>query len=200
MGDITQIDQILFNLATNSRDAMPGGGKLTIETKLMDVKDDFSDILRYGKPGTYALLPVSDTGKGIDEKIKEHIFDPFFTTKDVGKGTGLGLSTIYGIVKQHNGYITCYSERDLGTTFHIYFPVISASVEDKQMESLYITGGNETILVAEDNKNVRYFIKKILTKCGYDVIEAKDGEDAVQKYRANNRIDLQYQLNVFKSN
>jgi PAS domain S-box-containing protein len=190
MGDITQIEQILFNLATNARDAMPGGGKLIIETKLMDVSDDFTDILGYGEPGTYVLLSISDTGKGIDKEIKEHIFDPFYTTKEVGKGTGLGLSTVYGIVKQHNGYITVYSEPGMGTAFHIYFPVISADVEDRKIESQIINGGNETILIAEDNDSVRYFMKTVLAKYGYNVIEAIDGEDAVQKYRPNSRIDL----------
>ena len=190
MGDVTQIEQILFNLATNSRDAMPGGGKLIIETKLMDIKDDFTDILGYGEPGTYAVLSISDTGKGMDAQTKEHIFDPFFTTKSVGKGTGLGLSTVYGIVKQHNGFISVYSEPELGTTFHIYFPAVSADVEDKKADSPYVTGGNETILVAEDNDNVRYFIKTILNKWGYNVIEAQDGEDALKKYRATEKIDL----------
>jgi PAS domain S-box-containing protein len=190
MGDVTQIEQILFNLATNARDAMPDGGILTIETKLLDIKDDFTDILGYGKPGTYTLLSVKDTGEGMDIQTKEHIFDPFYTTKSVGKGTGLGLSTVYGIVKQHNGYITVYSEPGMGTVFHIYFPAISASIENKKEESYHIKGGNETILVAEDNENVRYFINTILTKWGYTVIEAKDGEDAVQKYLENENIEL----------
>jgi two-component system, cell cycle sensor histidine kinase and response regulator CckA len=190
MGDATQIDQILFNLATNARDAMPGGGSLTVETRLMELKDGFTDILGYVEPGMYALLSVSDTGNGIDEKTKEHIFDPFFTTKDVGKGTGLGLSTVYGVVKQHNGYITVYSELGMGTTFHIYFPALLSKIEDKKIESSPTEGGNETILIAEDNESVRYLMKTILTKFGYNIIEAKDGEEAVQKYRENEIIDL----------
>ena len=190
MGDVTQIEQILFNLTSNSRDAMPGGGKLTIETRLMDIKDDFTDILGYGEPGTYVLLTISDNGRGMDAQTKEHIFDPFFTTKSVGKGTGLGLSTVYGIVKQHNGFISVYSEPEMGTSFHIYFPAVSADVEDKKLDSSHVIGGNETILIAEDNDNVRYFIKTILNKWGYNVIEAQDGEDAVKKYHANDKIDL----------
>jgi two-component system, cell cycle sensor histidine kinase and response regulator CckA len=192
MGDITQIEQILFNLASNARDAMTGGGKLIIETKLMEVRDDFSDILGYGEPGTYALLSVADTGAGISEGAKEHIFDPFYTTKDVGKGTGLGLSTVYGIVKQHNGYITVYSEPGMGTVFHIYFPVLSASAEADAtgIEPIFAAGGNETILVAEDDEHVRFFLNTVLKKYGYKVIEARDGEDAVQQYRANEKIDL----------
>lgn len=190
MGDATQIEQILFNLASNARDAMPGGGRLIIETKLMEFKDDFTDILGYGEPGTYALLSVSDTGKGIDKETREHIFDPFYTTKDVGKGTGLGLSTVYGVVKQHNGYVTVYSEPDMGAVFHIYFPIVSVNVEDRKHEPALITGGKETILIAEDNENVRFFLKTVLTKYGYKVIEAEDGEDAVQKIKAHDGIDL----------
>jgi PAS domain S-box-containing protein len=190
MGDITQTDQILLNLVSNARDAMPGGGKLTIETKLVDMDKDFTDMLGYGEPGRYVLLSISDTGRGIDERIKEHIFNPFFTTKDVGKGTGLGLSTVYGIVKQHNGYINVYSELGIGSSFHIYFPAISAVVEKEKKELPVITGGNETILVAEDNESVRNFIKTILSKYGYNIIEAGDGEEALREYNANENIDL----------
>ncbi len=132
MGDPTQIDQILFNLATNARDAMPKGGKLIIETKIMEMDNDFMDVTGYGNAGKFVLLSVSDTGTGIDNKNKEHIFDPFFTTKEVGKGTGLGLSTVYGIVKQHNGYINVYSELNIGTTFHIYFPSAKRNRQSKE--------------------------------------------------------------------
>lgn len=191
MGDITQIDQILFNLSSNARDAMPGGGRLTIETRLIDITEKYKDMPGYMEPGTYALLTVSDTGHGIDEKTREHIFDPFFTTKDVNKGTGLGLSTVYGVVKQHKGYINVYSEPGIGTAFHIYFPVVLADIKDTAIESPAPSGGNETILIAEDNEGVRDLMRTILTKAGYTVIEAEDGEEAVRKYRAHdNMIDL----------
>jgi len=190
MADPTQIDQILFNMITNARDAMPKGGTLTIETKSVILDKEFVAIHGFGSPGNYALLSISDTGIGMDTVVKEHIFDPFFTTKEVGKGTGLGLSTIYGIVKQHNGFITVYSEPDTGTTFRIYFPVTSSSVETDRSFSESVRGGNEIILVAEDNKEVRHLIKNILVEFGYTIIEAKDGEDAINKFNKQKTVDL----------
>ena len=190
MADSTQIDQILFNLVTNARDAMPKGGSLTVETKTIVLDRKFVTIHGFGEPGKYALLSISDTGTGMDAAVKEHIFDPFFTTKEVGKGTGLGLSTIYGIVKQHNGYITVYSEPDIGTTFRIYLPLTNAVVETDVSSSASIRGGAETILVAEDNKEVRHLIKNILVEFGYTIIEAKDGEDAINKFNKHEGIDL----------
>jgi CheY-like chemotaxis protein len=190
MADMTQIDQILFNLATNARDAMPKGGALTIETTLVEMEPESTQIHEFIKPGRYALLSVSDTGIGMDETIREHIFDPFFTTKEVGKGTGLGLSTVYGAVKQHNGYITVYSEPRKGTTFHIYLPAINAVVEKEKPSPADIQRGRETILVAEDNEGVRGLIKAMLAKYGYTIIEAVDGEDALFKFNAHKNIDL----------
>ena len=190
MADSTQIDQILFNLVTNARDAMPKGGSLSIETKTIVLDKKFVAIHGFGKPGKYALLSISDTGTGMDAAIKEHIFDPFFTTKEVGKGTGLGLSTTYGIVKQHNGYITVYSEPDIGTTVRIYLPLTTAVVETDISSSESIRGGKETILVAEDDKEVRHLIKNILVEFGYTIIEAKDGEDAINKFNKHKNIDL----------
>jgi CheY-like chemotaxis protein len=190
MADPTQIDQILFNMITNARDAMPKGGTLTIETKSVILDMEFVAIHGFGSPGNYALLSISDTGIGMNAVVKEHIFDPFFTTKEVGKGTGLGLSTIYGIVKQHNGFITVYSEPDTGTTFRIYFPITSSSVETDRSSSESVRGGNEIILVAEDNKEVRHLIKNILVEFGYTIIEAKDGEDAINKFNKQKTVDL----------
>lgn len=123
MADTTLINQVLMHLTTNARDAMPQGGQLRIETKLAEIDDVFVRDHGYGNPGTYALVSVTDTGIGMDEKTLQKAFDPFFTTKDVGKGTGLGLSIVYGVVKQHDGYITAYSEPGAGTTFHVYLPV-----------------------------------------------------------------------------
>jgi len=120
--DVGQIEQVLMNLAANARDAMPQGGILSIETEPVVMCKDFIKIHGYGKPGEYALISITDTGMGMDESTRAKIFDPFFTTKEVGKGTGLGLSIVYGIIKQHNGFINVYSEQDVGTTFTIYLP------------------------------------------------------------------------------
>jgi PAS domain S-box-containing protein len=181
--DSGQIEQVLINLATNARDAMPGGGCLTISTELVELDEEYLKRYNYGKPGEYALISVTDTGAGMDSRTRERIFEPFFTTKEVGKGTGLGLSMVYGIIKQHNGYINVYSELGKGTTFKIYLPVIELEV--KEIETAIPTapaGGTETILLAEDDKEVRNLIKDILQKFGYKVIEAVDGEDTIKKF------------------
>jgi PAS domain S-box-containing protein len=190
MADASQIDQILFNLATNARDAMPQGGTLTIETRAVDLGDEFLHFHGYGEPGRYALLSVSDTGAGMDEATRERIFDPFFTTKEAGKGTGLGLSTVYGIVKQHNGFITVYSELNIGTAFCIYFPAVSEVAREERLLPAPVKGGNETILVAEDNETVRDLVVKLLTDYGYMTIEAVDGGDAIEQFRKADKIDL----------
>ncbi|HUI46333.1 MAG TPA: ATP-binding protein [Nitrospirota bacterium] len=191
LADSVQIEQIIMNLATNSRDAMPNGGLLLIETSPFDMGEDFLLTHAYGKPGTYALIMVTDTGIGMDEDIRTKIFEPFFTTKEVGKGTGLGLAMVYGIVKQHNGYINVYSEPDRGTTFKIYLPLIfQANPSDKKHHQEFISRGTETVLLAEDDGEVRMLMRTVLKEAGYQVIEAVDGEDAIQKFRENNNIDL----------
>jgi two-component system cell cycle sensor histidine kinase/response regulator CckA len=190
MADATQIDQILFNLATNARDAMKNGGTLTIETKSVILDKEFNQVHGFGKEGRYVLLSVTDTGAGMDEITREKIFDPFFTTKEVGRGTGLGLSTVYGVVKQHEGYIAVYSKPDLGTTFHIYLPVTTAEAEQPHPSPLPMEKGKETVLLAEDNESVREFIQEILGLHGYTVIKAVDGEDAVRKFAENSTIEL----------
>ncbi|OPY74670.1 MAG: Blue-light-activated protein [Syntrophorhabdus sp. PtaU1.Bin058] len=141
MADITQIDQVLMNLATNARDAMPRGGKLTIETRITEINHAFIMSRGYGQPGAYVLITVSDTGVGMDKETIKRIFDPFFTTKEVGKGTGLGLSTVYGIVKQHNGYINAESESDHGTTFHIYIPLVKTKAKAAAPAAALFGGG-----------------------------------------------------------
>jgi len=190
--DIVQIEQVLMNLAANARDAMPKGGALTIETRSVKIDGEFINANGYGEPGMYALITVSDTGTGMDEKTRERIFEPYFTTKEMGRGTGLGLAIVYGIVKQHNGYINCYSEPGKGTTFRIYIPLVEAEAE--KLEKREVTapvGGRETILVAEDDAGVRGFIKEALEGYGYTVIEAVDGEDAVKRFKENKeRIQL----------
>ncbi|OPX94001.1 MAG: Blue-light-activated protein [Syntrophorhabdus sp. PtaB.Bin006] len=190
MADATQIDQILFNLATNARDAMPQGGTLMIETQAVELGDEFHRFHGYGEPGRYALLSISDTGVGMDETTRERIFDPFFTTKETGKGTGLGLSTVYGIVKQHNGYITAYSEPDTGTTFHIYLPAVSETGKEEEVAPPPVKRGNEIILVAEDSGSVRELISKILIEYGYTPVEAADGADAVEQFKKTEKVDL----------
>jgi len=151
MTDVSKIDQVLLNLATNARDAMPNGGTLTIETKPVYIDSDFARIHGFGEPGSYALISVTDTGTGMDKATRERIFDPFFTTKEVGKGTGLGLSTVYGIVKQHGGYITVYSEPGRGSAFHVYIPVAKTGVREVARLPINTRGGTETILIAEYN-------------------------------------------------
>lgn len=190
MADVTQIDQILFNLVTNARDAMPRGGTLIIETKLVDLDEDFRRMHGFGRPGRYVLMSVSDTGTGMDEQTREQIFVPFFTTKEVGKGTGLGLSTVYGIVKQHNGYITLYSEQGTGTAFHIYLPVADSAQIEAEVSVKPIRKGTEKILVAEDNSAVRRLVCEILSEWGYRVIAAEDGEEAVEKFLTNRDVHL----------
>lgn len=185
--DTVHIEQMLMNLATNARDAMPGGGRLTIKTGCTTIDNEFRKAHNFGRPGEYAFITVSDTGIGIDEKIKDRIFEPFFTTKETGKGTGLGLAVVYGIVKQHNGYIVCDSTPDRGTTFTIYLPIVCAEIyknEQKPVPRQYMNG-SETLLLAEDDADVRRLTRTVLEEFGYKVIEAQDGEDAIEKIRAN---------------
>lgn len=190
MADATQIDQILFNLVANARDAMPKGGKLLIATSQTDIDERFVHTHGYGKPGAYAMVIVSDTGTGMDEATKEKIFDPFFSTKEVGRGTGLGLSTVYGIVKQHDGFINVYSEPGKGTTFRIYLPLVGFEVPREEPPEPVMQRGTETILVAEDNADLRRLVTKVLVRHGYRTIEAVDGEDAIDKHGKNRGIDL----------
>ena len=188
MADSGQIEQVLMNLATNAKDAMPDGGKLTIRTETLQFDQEFIKAHGYGKPGTYALLSVEDTGIGMDEKTRDKIFEPFFTTKETGKGTGLGLAMVYGTIKQHDGYINVYSESGKGTIFKIYLPLIK-STADRENEKVIqtIKGGSETILLAEDDTLVIDLMKNVLEGCGYQVIEAKDGEKAIRLFNKNKR-------------
>lgn len=188
MADTGLLDQVLMNLTTNARDAMPGGGILTIAVEYIE----FEEQTGIKKPGRYALLSVSDTGEGINEENKKRIFDPFFTTKEVGKGTGLGLAMAYGIVKQHEGYVEVESEVGKGTTFQIYLPIYETLVEEKVphdgknfSEQRQRPRSGETVLLAEDDEDVRGLSRRILEMDGYTVIEARDGEEAVTEFIKN---------------
>ena len=181
--DAGQIDQVIMNLAVNARDAMPSGGKLTIETSNVSLDEDYARFHAPLRAGEYVMLSISDTGLGMDSETQSHIFEPFFTTKGT-KGTGLGLSTVYGIVKQSGGYIWVYSEPGKGSTFKIYLPRVAERVEPAQVvvpeEPAFTEPGTETILLAEDEANLRYLARQFLEKQGYRVIEAADGAIAMQ--------------------
>lgn len=187
MADSGQMEQVLMNLTTNARDAMPEGGDIIIRTEIVELGNEYIKAHGYGLIGKYVLLSFSDTGVGMDEETKKRIFEPFFTTKKVGKGTGLGLAIVYGIVKQHNGYINVYSETDKGTTLKIYLPLVESMADKlKPDTSAPVTlDGTETILLAEDEEEVRTLGKKVLERFGYKAIEAADGEEAIQKFMEN---------------
>ena len=191
--DRGQLSQIIMNLAVNSRDAMPNGGKLTIETANTFLGPEYVSGHAGVLPGAYVMLSVSDTGVGIPPEIQDRIFDPFFTTKEIGKGTGLGLATVYGIVKQSGGNIFVYSEIDHGATFKIYIPWVVGEAEDSEsiVSSPGLAVGSETILLAEDEAIVRALSRQALEACGYAVIEAKDGVEALEIFKSSTvNIDL----------
>lgn len=181
--DSTQIEQVLMNLATNARDSMKPGGMLSVSTGIVELGPEFSALHGYGQAGTFAMISVSDTGHGMDAETQKRIFEPFFTTKEVGKGTGLGLAVVYGIVKQHGGFINVYSEPGIGSTFKVYLPIIDAREEVVAGAGPNeLLGGHELILLAEDEQEVREVNRSILQEFGYEVIDAVDGEDAVGKF------------------
>jgi two-component system, cell cycle sensor histidine kinase and response regulator CckA len=182
--DVGQIEQVIMNLAVNARDAMPSGGKLTLQTSNVSLDEEHARSNPPFRPGNYVMLALSDTGAGMDSEIQSHIFEPFFTTKGP-KGTGLGLSTVYGIVKQSGGYIWVSSAPGKGTTFKIYLPRVAEAAESTVKmapvaEAKPAAPGNETILLVEDEINLRYLARQFLEKQGYRVIEAADGAVAIQ--------------------
>jgi two-component system cell cycle sensor histidine kinase/response regulator CckA len=188
LADRGQMEQVLMNLVTNARDAMSQGGRIIIETSLVELDQSFIKAHGFGREGDYALLSVTDTGIGISENIKDNIFEPFFTTKEDGKGTGLGLSMVYGIVKKHEGYINVYSQPGIGTTFKIYLPVVRVAAEAEEQKAdgqKPIQGGTETVLIGEDDTSLRALTATVLRHFGYTVIEAVDGPDAVTKFTEN---------------
>jgi PAS domain S-box-containing protein len=191
--DRIQFEQVVMNLGINAGHAMPTGGTLTITTRNVDLDDDFCRQHLGAAPGAYAMLAISDTGHGMDEKTREHIFEPFFTTRDTGKGTGLGLAMVYGIVKNHKGYITCTSQPGQGTTFNLYLPAVTGiqAAQPHVHEAVDVKGGHETILLVDDDQAVRELGREILERFGYRVWEAHDGESAIAQFsRMASEIDL----------
>ena len=190
--DPAQMEQVVMNLGVNARDAMPEEGKLIIETENATLDEEYCKTHLGGTPGDYVLLTISDTGHGMDKETLEHIFEPFYTTKETGKGTGLGLAMVYGIVKSHNGYIMCYSEPGEGTAFKIYMPAIEQETELEEIkEEEMPVGGTETILLVDDEETIREIGENTITRFGYKVITAPDGESALELYREKkNKIDL----------
>jgi two-component system, cell cycle sensor histidine kinase and response regulator CckA len=181
--DPVQLEQVLMNLAANARDAMLEGGKLTIATHNVELNDDYVQGRPVVPAGCYVMLEVTDSGQGINAEDLPHIFEPIYTTKEQGKGTGLGLATVYGIVKQSGGFIWVYSEPGMGTTFKIYFPRVDTGVlEPPKPETVSSTNlcGAETLLLVEDENAVRHPAFEFLKQCGYTVIEAKDGLQAIE--------------------
>ncbi|MGB7575046.1 MAG: ATP-binding protein [Thermodesulfobacteriota bacterium] len=179
--DVGQIEQVIMNLAVNAKDAMPSGGKLTIETANVELDESYARSHVDVRHGHYVMFSVSDTGVGMTPEVRERIFEPFFTTKEMGKGTGLGLSTTYGIVKQSEGHIWVYSVQGKGTTFKIYLPRVNEPLEEIRKEVLKeeLPRGNETILIVEDEEDVRKLAGKILEKQGYRILETFNGDDAL---------------------
>jgi two-component system, cell cycle sensor histidine kinase and response regulator CckA len=190
--DPSQVEQVLMNLAVNARDAMPEAGKLTVRTSLVTLEEDYCRTHVEAIPGEYVVLEVADTGHGMDPKTVEHIFEPFFTTKEMGRGTGLGLAIVYGIVKQHNGHITVYSEVGIGTTFRVFLPTIPAELEPEPEDSGIVPAfGTETVLLVDDEELVRELGVRILSKHGYTVLQAVNGRVALDLFRRErSRISL----------
>jgi PAS domain S-box-containing protein len=190
--DAGQLEQVIMNLVVNAKDAMPEGGKLTLRTADVTVRADFSEH-RFIQPGRYAVISVSDSGHGMDKETQSRIFEPFFTTKEKGKGTGLGLSTVYGIVKQSNGYVFAQSQPGTGTTFYVYLPRVEDSAEELSPAKSQPNevGGCETVLLVEDEDSVRELVRVTLTSRGYKVIEAENGECGLRAAEAcKEKIDI----------
>lgn len=192
LADAGQLEQVVMNLGVNARDAMPGGGIIFIETSYVELDHSYQQRYPYVEPGKYVRLTVSDNGCGMDAETQRHIFEPFFTTKEIGKGTGLGLSMAYGIIKQHDGHINVYSEVGHGSTFKIYLPVADGAVTNASSSvQPSLRGGNETILIAEDEETLRALARDVLKGLGYTVLLANNGEEAVKVFVENsNRIDM----------
>jgi len=190
--DNSMVEQIAMNLAVNARDAMPNGGRLSIATSLQTIHRAPTPTDPERRNGDYICLIFSDTGTGMDTQILSRIFEPFFTTKPVGKGTGLGLSTVFGIVRQHNGWLEVESKPNIGTTFRIYFPASRHAAEKTELVvDAALCNGRETVLVAEDEEALREMVVQVLRLQGYTVLEASSGRDALEVWEQSDRpIDL----------
>lgn len=190
--DPSQVEQVLMNLAVNARDAMLDGGKLTVRTVRETLGEEYCRVHVEANPGEHVLLEISDTGSGMDKETVKHMFEPFFTTKEKGRGTGLGLAMVYGIVKQHNGHVSVYSEVGKGTTFRVYFPAIESEVEtDVETTGVMPAFGTETVLLVDDEDLVRELGARILTKHGYTVLQASNGREALKLFnKKRSRIAL----------
>jgi PAS domain S-box-containing protein len=191
--DPTQVEQILMNLCINARDAMPQGGSLHIETSNAVFDEAYCVTQPFARPGRYSMLSVTDTGTGMDPATLDRIFEPFFTTKELGKGTGLGLAMVYGIVRQHGGFVHVYSELGVGSNFRVYLPISleAARSPERAPNTGPVRGGTETILVAEDHEGLREIARETLTNLGYRVILTADGEEAVREFMdPRNHVDL----------
>jgi two-component system, cell cycle sensor histidine kinase and response regulator CckA len=183
--DPTQLEQVLMNLCINARDAMPKGGRLVIETEMVELDEPYCRFYPYVTPGRYAVLSVSDTGEGMDTETRERIFEPFFTTKERGKGTGMGLATVYGIVKQHGGFIHVYAEPSHGSLFRVYVPAMDGAVPHGAVAKSTVPSraemrGTETVLLAEDHESIREMARQTLVSLGYRVLSAANGEEALR--------------------
>ena len=199
-GDVGMIEQVLMNLAVNAHDAMPSGGTLTIHVDEFYAGPDYVERNPDARPGRLVRLQVTDTGCGMTDKVRARIFEPFFTTKDVGKGTGLGLATVFGIVRQHAGWLEVASEVGKGTTFTVYFPACdeAVTVEPEQpARTETVAGGSETILVVEDEMVLREMARDFLTSCGYRILEARSGREALQVWQQH-RAEIQLLLTDMK--
>jgi CheY-like chemotaxis protein len=191
--DAGQVEQVIVNLCLNARDAMAEGGRLVVETRNVTIDEIYCESHTYFRPGQYVQLSVSDTGSGMSHETLDRIFEPFFTTKDIGEGTGLGLATVYGIVKQHEGFIHVYSELGHGTVFHVYFPALAepAKPVPNGQKIERAAGGRELLLFAEDHDGLRETISDSLSELGYRLLVARDGAEAVELFNANrDAVDL----------
>jgi two-component system, cell cycle sensor histidine kinase and response regulator CckA len=190
--DPTQVEQAIMNLCLNARDAMSEGGILTLETRNVEIDEQYCRQHPSGRPGRYVMLSVSDTGAGMDKETLDQVFEPFFTTKELGRGTGLGLATVYGVVKQHEGFVYAYSEPGNGTVFRLYFPVVIGATETRAVKREEPPQkGTGTILLADDYEALRESTRAMLEELGYEVMCAQDGLEAVQLFMMNaDKIDL----------